>query len=167
MPLKPSEIFYSQDSIMNRFQCGKYIGATLDELCDGGCVIEQIPTISVDQMNGKWVTGDNRRLWVFRHLERLGKCPEDGVPVRYHGYINPSKFTTVNGGASIRVRRGSPGGRWYVKAAPPRRTAVAPPSVGSSVASFLSTPHAAFRRGTTGTSFLENRYFNTVVDTML
>jgi hypothetical protein len=72
MELRPSEIYYSQDSIMNRF--GDYtphgntcIGETLDQLLNGHCNVQSIPNISVVQRNGKWFTSDNRRLWVFPH----------------------------------------------------------------------------------------------------
>ena len=64
------------------------------------------------QRNGKWVTADNRRLWVFRQLERLGKC--DKIPVRITYYISDDKFTSSNGGEYVSVR-GPPGGRWHKK----------------------------------------------------
>ena len=51
---------------------------------------------------GKWFTADNRRLWVFRDLERLGKCTT--IPVRIIINIPVGKFTTKNGGTSVRVR---------------------------------------------------------------
>ena len=63
-------------------------------------------------MDGKWFTTDNRRLWVFRQLERLGKCSTIDV---WEGYAIPtSKLTTYNGGSSVHVRRSS-GGVWYRK----------------------------------------------------
>jgi len=71
-----------------------------------------MPTISVMKRNGKWVTADNRRLWVFRQLERLGKCDE--IPVRITYYISDDKFTSSNGGEYVSVR-GPPGGRWHKK----------------------------------------------------
>ncbi|XP_053390382.1 uncharacterized protein LOC128553276 [Mercenaria mercenaria] len=116
MYLRPSEIFFSQDSINNVFDknCGhRYqpIGETLDALCDGRCSVSSIPTISVVKHNNKWFTADNRRLWVFRSLERLGKC--DKIFVREGSYIPSSKFTTYNGGESVIVRNGSPGGIWH------------------------------------------------------
>ena len=77
MELRPSEIFYSQDSIMNRF--GGYtphgntcIGETLDQLLNGNSSVQSIPNISVAQRNGKWFTSDSRRLWVFRKAEEIG-----------------------------------------------------------------------------------------------
>jgi hypothetical protein len=54
---------------------------------------------------------DNRRLWVFRHLYRLGKCGE--IPVEVVSDIDPAKMTTTNGGSSITVR-GDPGGIWHL-----------------------------------------------------
>ena len=113
MELRPSEIFYSQDSIMNRF--GDYtphgnicIGETLDELLNGHCNVQSIPKISVAQRNGKWFTSDNRRLWVFRKAEEIGFLKTIYVNKTYS--IKDDKFTTENGGTSIRVRGGSPGG---------------------------------------------------------
>lgn len=112
--MRPSEIYYSQDSINNVFGSGSYrncsIGSTLDSLCDDNRItVYSIPTIGVMQKGGRWYTGDNRRLWVFRQLERLGKCTE--IPVR-STYIPENKFTTKNQGESIRVR-GDPRGYWH------------------------------------------------------
>ena len=101
---------------MNRF--GGYtphgntcIGETLDQLLNGNSSVQSIPNISVAQRNGKWFTSDNRRLWVFRKAEEIGFLKTIYVNETY--YIRDDKFTTVNGGTSIRVRGGGPGGsRW-------------------------------------------------------
>jgi hypothetical protein len=90
MELKPSEIFYSQDSIMNKFgdytaHGDTYIGETLDQLLNGNCNVQSIPEISVVQMHGKWFTSDNRRLWVFRKAEEIGFLKQ--IEVRKIGYI--------------------------------------------------------------------------------
>ncbi|KAL3876408.1 hypothetical protein ACJMK2_034257 [Sinanodonta woodiana] len=117
LSLRPSEIRYSQDSINNVFDAksthkNKFIGNTLDDLCTGECSVENIPSISVKRINGKWFSTDNRRLWVFKHLERHGKCKL--IPVYETYYIPDRKFSTRNEGESIRVR-GDPGGIWYRK----------------------------------------------------
>ena len=101
---------------MNRF--GGYtphgntcIGETLDQLLNGNSSVQSIPNISVAQRNGKWFTSDNRRLWVFRKAEEIGFLKTIYVNKTY--YIRDDKFTTENGGTSIRVRGGGPGGsRW-------------------------------------------------------
>ena len=85
-----------------------YIGETLDQLLNGNCNVQSIPEISVVQMHGKWFTSDNRRLWVFRKAEEIGFLKQ--IEVKKIGYIRDDKLTTENGGTSIRVRRGGPGG---------------------------------------------------------
>ena len=57
MELRPSQIFYSQDSILNRF--GDYtrhanmnIVETLDDLLVGRCNVDDILTMNVMKMNG-------------------------------------------------------------------------------------------------------------------
>ena len=77
-----------------------------------------IPTVSVMKRHGKWVTADNRRLWVFRQLERLGKC--ETISVRITNYIPEGKLTSYNGGESV-VVRGSPGGYWHNRPTPSSR----------------------------------------------
>ena len=58
----------------------------------------------------RWFSADNRRLWVFRQLERLGKCAT--IAVQETLSIPSKKFTTNNNGESIEVR-GDPGGMWH------------------------------------------------------
>ncbi|XP_052786612.1 uncharacterized protein LOC128221940 [Mya arenaria] len=117
MELRPSEIYYSQDSINNVFdkRCRhsyKLIGETLDEICEERCSIYSIPRISVMLKNEKWIISDNRRLWVFRQLEQLGKC--DIVPAYVTYHIPAAKMTSCDGGDSVRVR-GHPGGKWHME----------------------------------------------------
>ncbi|CAC5401924.1 unnamed protein product [Mytilus coruscus] len=117
MHLRPSQIYFSQAEINNRFDrrsqhSFKNLGDTLDDLVEGRCRISDIPTISVISRNGKWVTADNRRLWVFRHLEKLGKCTTIPVMETYH--IDFRKLTSVNGGKTVRFYTGrSATGRWH------------------------------------------------------
>lgn len=110
MELRPSEICYSQDSINVFFRCNRRIGFTLDEICERRTDIMDIPVITVKKIDDRWVTWDNRRLWVFRHLERLGKC--DKIPVEEVSYCETNKMTSTNKGVSVEVR-GNPGGKWY------------------------------------------------------
>ncbi|KAL3859191.1 hypothetical protein ACJMK2_009420 [Sinanodonta woodiana] len=106
MRLKPSSIYFSQDTINNYFKSHGTIGSVLDKIYEGTISINTIPMISICQKDGKWFTTDNRRLWIFQQLEKLGKCSEIDVGVTYN--IPDSKFTTKNGGVSVSVR-GNPG----------------------------------------------------------
>lgn len=107
--LAPTNIYYSQDSISNRFgKCtqhsGVLIGKTLDDILSGKISINDISRIEIVSRDGVYRTADNRRLWVFKKLESLGECSK--VPVRFIQYINPQKCVTES---TIRVR-GDPGG---------------------------------------------------------
>ena len=77
--LRPSDILFSVAVVDNKFH--KYsnhrylpIGETLDLLCEGKTKISDIPKISVVKRKSEWITINNRRLWIFRQMERLGKC---------------------------------------------------------------------------------------------
>ncbi|CAC5402956.1 unnamed protein product [Mytilus coruscus] len=64
--------------------------------------------------NGKWWTADNRRLWIFRHLEKLQKCTE--IPVNIIQRIDSRKRSSTNGGTDVSICRGrNPGGVWHSK----------------------------------------------------
>ena len=123
MELRTPEIFYSQDSILNRFgdytpHANMYIGETLDHLLEGRCNIDDIFTMNVMKRNAEWFTSDNRRLWVFRTAEEIGFLETVKVNVIY--YISNNKFTTVNHGRSVRVHRGGPRGRIWKNWKPQR-----------------------------------------------
>ena len=72
------------------------IGETLDQLLNGHCNVQSIPKISVIQIDGKWFTSDNRRLWVFRKAEEIGFLKK--IEVQEIGHIKDEKLTTENGG---------------------------------------------------------------------
>lgn len=55
--------------------------------------------------NGKWFTLDNRRLWVFRRLEEDGHITDVDVNVVSSDRLKARKFTTTNGGVSVRIRQ--------------------------------------------------------------
>lgn len=112
MILAPSEIYYSQDSISNRFgkstdHAGQLIGELLDDILTGKCSISKITTIEVVRRNDKFITGDNRRLWVFKKLQELGKCKE--IPIFLTSSIDSRKSVI---GLTIEVR-GDPGGHLW------------------------------------------------------
>ncbi|XP_063416908.1 myb-like protein AA [Mytilus trossulus] len=154
MELRPSEIFYSQDSIMNRFggytnHGNTYIGETLDQLLKGHCNVNSIPTISVVKKYGKWYTSDNRRLWVFRKAEELGFLETIDVNETY--YLNENKFTTENGGESIRVRGGTPGGNLWRSWKPKRPNSSFQRSIPTSYN--LNTSNASYSPRNTSPSY--------------
>lgn len=120
--LRPSEIRYTQDSISNTFgnygrYANKLIGESLDDVLLGYCSVDDIPTIRVININSAWYSADNRRLWVLKKVEELGKCTK--IPVYLDYYLPDHKFTTENDGLEVSVRR-NPGGSVWRRWAPKR-----------------------------------------------
>jgi hypothetical protein len=75
--------------------------------------VEDIPVIRVVNLGGEYFTLDNRRLWVFRKLEKLGGCDYIEVCVVTHvSDVDLSKFTTDNDGETTFVRGGAGGTYW-------------------------------------------------------
>lgn len=103
--MKPSEIYFSQDSIKNTFEYGQSIHDTLKMCQEDPMAIHQIPTMRVCMKNGKWFTLDNRRLWIFRRLEEGGHITNVDVNVVSSDRLRARKFTTTNGGVSVRIRQ--------------------------------------------------------------
>merc|ERR1712032_158761 len=97
--MDPSTICYCQDSISNRFQCGRRLPETRDKLVAKAITVHDIPTIRVFPWQGKWFTEDNRRLWTFKSAGLRS------VPVKLTQFsdVRPQKLTTTNSGRSIRV----------------------------------------------------------------
>ena len=106
--MKRAEIFYSQDSIKEKYDDGHTIYSTLSVCKKHPFVRNQIPRIRVCQRNGKIYSLDNRRLWVFKKLEADGYIT--GIPVKTvsNDRLTPEKFTTQNGGESVEIRQ-----RWW------------------------------------------------------
>lgn len=85
------------------------IGDTLDDLVKGTICINDIPVISVKKEDDKWISADNRRLWIFKYLEQFGKC--ETIPVKEVRRIAPFKNSSKTDGLSVKIRGGGdPGG---------------------------------------------------------
>lgn len=108
--LKPSDIMYSQKSIGNKFKNGIQIGDVLDDIMEDKLSISKLPTIKVKNINGRYVSSDNRRLWIFKELERLGSVNQ--VSVKTTRRISRHKSARTN---NVEIRGKSPGGNWAFK----------------------------------------------------
>ena len=107
LSLKPSEILYSQSSIANKFKNGDQIGEALDNIMEGKLSISILPTIEVKCIDGSYVSSDNRRLWILKQLERLGRVNE--VSVKTTRRIDRRKSARTN---NVTIRGNGPGGNW-------------------------------------------------------
>ncbi|WAR00582.1 hypothetical protein MAR_024954 [Mya arenaria] len=109
---QPSEIRYSQASIKSRFSNRRQLGIVLDDICDEKLKASNFPNIRVIKKDGLWFSMDNRRLWVFKQLQRLGKCGD--IPVKEVTTIPDERHTTRNNGVHVEIR-GLLGGEWKDK----------------------------------------------------
>ncbi len=92
---------FTQSSISRNFSAGGTIDQLAAGLRSGTIQASNIPAIRLVEKNGNFFSLDNRRLWSFQQA---------GVPVPYRMATSEEaaaeawKFTTTNGGNSIRVR---------------------------------------------------------------
>jgi len=98
------QIRYSQESIKGFFRDDRPIAQMRNELGTGQKKVTEIPKISVVVQNGQVYSGDNRRLWTFKHS---GMPLDSRVPVvvgrsddAFH-----RKLTTPTGGLTVRRRQ--------------------------------------------------------------
>ena len=98
--MSPAQIHFIQDSIANRFQCGRSVRDTMEKLKSGILRASAIPTIRIFQWNGKWHTEDNRRLWCFKKAG-LSSVPVKRIDV---SQVDTRKFSTRNNGESVVMR---------------------------------------------------------------
>ena len=108
--LKPSDIMYSQNSIGNKFKNGDQIGEVLDDIMEDRLSISKLPTIEVKCIDGSYVSSDNRRLWILKQLERLGRVNE--VNVKTTRWMSKQKSARIN---NVKIRGIGPGGIWAFK----------------------------------------------------
>ncbi|TVX92191.1 RHS repeat-associated core domain-containing protein [Paenibacillus agilis] len=99
--INAKNVKFSQDSISRKFSDGKTVEDTINGLKKGTIKPGDLPAIRIFEKNGEIYTLDNRRLYAAQ---------EAGVRVSYR-MATPEevskeawKFTTKNGGTSIRVR---------------------------------------------------------------
>ena len=74
--LRPSEICFTRKVLQPKFDNGIPLAETLTQLENGEILMGFIPDIEVVWYYEKnsWYTLNNRRLWVFKELEKEGKC---------------------------------------------------------------------------------------------
>ena len=86
--LKPKDVKYTTKKIPSRFDNGTLLKDLLDDLKSGKILCKDISAAEVvwDMDRWEWYTLSNRRLWVFKELEKAGKI----------SFITMSRVETVN-----------------------------------------------------------------------
>ena len=71
--IRPSEIYFSHSKINKRFTgCKKLIAESLNEITSGKTKISDIPKIKLYVAGDRYISENNRRLYLFKELEKLG-----------------------------------------------------------------------------------------------
>ncbi|KAH3867153.1 uncharacterized protein LOC127867457 [Dreissena polymorpha] len=101
--MRPSDIRFCQESVSNKFRDGTRFVELEDDIAAGRRTVQSIPPIEIARYKGKWYSLDNRRLRVFKKLERKGLLDE--IRVKVVENIPEWKLTTTNKGTSVEIRR--------------------------------------------------------------
>jgi hypothetical protein len=94
--LNPSVIYFTHSRIRQQFTgCGKMIMDSLQECLENPSQILKIPKIKViyDQEGNRFITMNNRRLFLFKRLQKEGKLDEISV---YLEYLKPNSKMMFN-----------------------------------------------------------------------
>ena len=72
-----SIIYFTHSKLRKKFSDGKIVEETFKQVLDGLVKIEDLPKIKVmyDPTSDRYISMNNRRLWVFKQLNSLGKLP--------------------------------------------------------------------------------------------
>ena len=103
--LSPAEIRFIHDNICRKFKNGRSVNDTIDQIAKGCMSVEELPKIAVIKKDGYYYSLDNRRLYVYRVLHYRGLLENVIVNHVSSSLFQPEKFTTINNGNSIFVRR--------------------------------------------------------------
>lgn len=105
--VKPSDVLYSQDSIARKFKNGRLIGKVLDEIyVYESLSVKDLPMIEVHLIDFKYVSADNRRLWILKELEKLGHLKKVEVNITTKEMDRRKSARTEH----IKIRGDGPGG---------------------------------------------------------
>lgn len=99
--LDPNTIRFTQDSIKSTFKDGGTINNMISKLVSGQISADDVPPIRIFERGGNLATLDNRRLYAFQQAGQLIRT----IQATAQEITDEAwKFTTRNGGTSIRVR---------------------------------------------------------------
>nr|XP_039268685.1 uncharacterized protein LOC120343544 [Styela clava] len=104
--VRPSDVRYTQDSILPYFQDGDTIMDVARKIAQKKLNVDDIPLIKIVKKEDKFWSLDNRRLYLFKLLQTNNLL--DLVEARHVDIsrLTEEKFTTENNGKSARLRSG-------------------------------------------------------------
>ncbi|XP_077867104.1 uncharacterized protein LOC144356061 [Saccoglossus kowalevskii] len=112
--LRPSQIYFLQNSISYRFNDGRYLLETFRELLDGRLTTDRILKMSVfywEKRKQWFVFKGHRRLYLYKKLEELGivECIDVWELYTVDASTIQREYTSENNGISVDVLGDGPG----------------------------------------------------------
>lgn len=81
--IDPTTVFFTHSRIRGTFSgCGKRLVETLEEITSGQLKVEDLPVITVIHDGERYISLNNRRLWVLKQCHEKGFLEEGKVLVR-------------------------------------------------------------------------------------
>ena len=99
--LAPSKIRFMHHHICPRFKNQNSVEDTVNKIAKGKLNVSDLPMIRVVRRKGFYFSFDNRRLYVFRRLQHLGKLKKVKVQLAPLSQFQPYRLSTENNGKSI------------------------------------------------------------------
>lgn len=83
--IDPNVIYFTHSKLRKQFSDGKFVEETLKEVIDGNLKVEDLPKIKImyDPTTERYISMNNRRLWVFKQLSSLGKLKSITANLEY------------------------------------------------------------------------------------
>ncbi len=83
--IDPNIIYFTHSKLRKKFSDGKFVEDTLKEIIDGNLKAEDLPTIKImfDPTTERYISMNNRRLYVYKQLSSLGKLKTISANLEY------------------------------------------------------------------------------------
>lgn len=78
--INPNIVYFTHSRVRPQFTgCNKVIADTIQEIVEGRTRISDIPMITVIENDGHYFSLNNRRLFMFKELCKMGLIPAEGI----------------------------------------------------------------------------------------
>ncbi|XP_069104093.1 uncharacterized protein [Argopecten irradians] len=104
--MRPSDLRFTHDSVSCRFSDGHTLEDTFKKLLNGDLQHYQLrPLVAMSHMGHWFVVRGNRRLYLYKKLEEIGKIDEVKVVTQnFDDRVFTKQFSSKNMGVSLRIR---------------------------------------------------------------
>lgn len=103
--IQPDIVYFTHSRVRPQFTgCNKVIADTIAEIVSGQTKIEDIPMITVIENDGNYFSLNNRRLFMFKELSRLGLVPPEGIQCFIKAALEREKQRYLPSRCSLRAK---------------------------------------------------------------